>query len=793
MQIHNKRALWHMTGVAAAVALVGCGGGSTVESLPSPTPTPVEYTLSGSAVKGPLVKAKVSVYKLTEDGKRGDKLGEGTSVAGGGYNIKYNDYDGPILVEVEATDETEMLDEATGKTVKPVGLKLSAALTPTFVGGARTLTVQVNPLTTNAVEDAIRKGGLTKEKIEQANKDLRESVGFDPLSDAPEFDENNKPKNKAGVMLAAISKLANDGDVDACKDKADQAAKIKCAVEELGKAPLGELKIPALQTKIQQVADAAGVTAPVVQPSTGTPVQAGAIAQAKALMANLRSNAKALDASDLSLQTEATALQKEVDQAVAPVVDSTFEMLRTMDFGAQLLEDAQNNSGRYQGNRVGTQYGAGCTVYTDAKDNDGNYTFATTATTKDNAKIFGCSSYITVNRNVFDSTTGINNTWRWRHRLLAWPKADAAGTYVVKTQARREYGTCQYATGNCGSFTQNFMGTANQAKPDPTTSINDVSNYSVQRGHEGLADFTRTFVDGNLTALKLIGTTAPSLKYQGFAVSPVLDNGNGRYHEVQLDVVKSEANGVQRLSLNGADSFIKFFSRNNAGETYFVSSIGVGKDSFIEAPADLDKRDGTEKFDMRIGFVAGNSAIRGQLAASDAKWDKSKTFYAPTKVTFGGRLERRTNGSSDWVEFLRGSLVMDVLDFANFSSNQPVSASNPQTMRATLNAVMTIPTRPVLNLNNFVFNSVDRGAAGDTVTMTGQYRQGAVVINLEGNDGSAANGHRPVVTMTSSEGIKLVYDGSKTVHPMTKNDVSVGQFNETTKRLDYADNTFEQF
>ena len=160
VQIDNKRALWHMTGVAAAVALVGCGGGSTSESLPPPTPTPVEYTLSGSAVKGPLVKAKVSAYKLTADGKRGDKLGEGTSVAGGGYSIKYNDYDGPILVEVEATDETEMLDEATGGTVKPVGLKLSAAVVPEFTaGGAKSLTVQVNPLTTNAVADAVQKGG----------------------------------------------------------------------------------------------------------------------------------------------------------------------------------------------------------------------------------------------------------------------------------------------------------------------------------------------------------------------------------------------------------------------------------------------------------------------------------------------------------------------------------------------------------------------------------------------------------------------------------------------------------
>jgi hypothetical protein len=768
-----------LVSVCAAAALIGCGSG------PDDTAVPVEYTLGGTAVKGPLNKAKVSVYKLGADGARGEKLAEGLSGAGGVYQVKYKDYTGLVLLEVEATDDTEMADEATGLTVKPVGLVLKAALQPTFVGTARDTKVHVNPLTTNAVEDAVRKGGLTAARIEQANKDLRESVGFDPLGEAPEFDESNKPKNRAGVVMAAISQLARDGDVEACKSASDTAAKVKCVVAELGKSAVGELKIPALQAKIDQVAIAANVEPPKVQPPTNTPPSEGTvITQAKILMAALRSNAKALDATDLSLQKELNTLQDEVDGGVMPVVDSTSEMLRTLDFGVQLLEDARSGRPVYSLNRVGTQYGAGCIVYTDD-------TFTTAATSSQNSITVGCGSYTNLIRNAMDSNvTKVVNTWRWRHLLLISPKTGEQGTYIVKTTARREYGTCQ--NGNdlsmpCGTFTQRNTG-ADRGKPLPEQE--GFSTYSVVRGNEGTADFTRTFISNELTGLKLVGTLAPSLNYNVASnMSPVLDNGNGRYHEVALNFVKTTSSSSQRLSVAGEDAVIKFFTRNLSGDTVFKSSIGIGKDSFLEVPANPDARDGTEKFDLRIGYVVGNSAIRGQLAASDAKWDKSGTSYAPTKVNFSGRLERRVSGDSAWVEFLRGSLVMDVIDYDKLDNRFPESANNVLKMKATLNAVVTIPTRPVLNVNNLIVNSTEKGAAGSTSSMTGQYRQGSVVINFEGAD----DGSKSTVTLTSSEGVKLVWDADKKIHPMSKGDIKIGEFNEANGKLSYADGTFEEF
>jgi hypothetical protein len=47
--------------------------------------------------------------------------------------------------------------------------------------------------------------------------------------------------------------------------------------------------------------------------------------------------------------------------------------------------------------------------------------------------------------------------------------------------------------------------------------------------------------------------------------------------------------------------------------------------------------------------------------------------------------------------------------------------------------------------------------------------------------------------MEGAEGVKLSFDQAKTVHPMTKSDFKVGEFNSQTNRLTYADGTFEQF
>lgn len=814
-----QKSIFKMSLVAAAVALTACGG-----DVASITEQPSGFAVSGNAVKGPMHKAAVVAYKVNADGTKGDVLGSATTAADGSYSIPVTGYTGLVLVEVMATADTTMFDEGTGRSIAPpVGFTLRASVASPASGAAQggNLSVQVNPLTEMAVAAAVaRPGGLSVANVEAANAILRTVYGFSPTDDAPLF-VNNVPQNKAASILYAISNAAKDNDFEVCAGATDAANKIKCVVEEMAKkGPQDAGVANALTLQLAVVAKLDGVPAtavPVIK--TDVPpasAETTAVAQAKALLASLRSNAKALDASDLSLQTKLNEVNSSVQNSVAPVVESTFEMLRTMDFGVQLLEDAQNGTPVYRASRMGTPYGAGCTLYTDdtfaipavppaaptpapkqvsevvaVQVSEQPQAAAEVVAPSTAPVTVGCSSYQYVNRDVPDATTGVNNTWRWRHRVLIAPKAGSPGTYVVKTQARREYGTCEFSTGNCGTFTYTFAGTPDQAKPVTTDSYPNNSAYSVQRGEEGTAEFTRTIAGGSVTALNLTGTTAPSLLYRGLGVNPVLDNGNGRRHEVDLAVAKVTEGNVQKLVLS-KDAFIKFFSRDKLGDpTVFRSSIGIGKDSYIQAPVVADAKDGTEAFKLSIGYVAGNSALRGSLEATNAVWDKSKTEYMPTKMVFGGRLETRATPTSEWADFLRGNLTIEAVNFAAFDSSKPVSSTNPQTMKATLNVAVTIPNRPVLAVKDMMIVGADMGQNNSSFTLSGQYVQGSLVVNVNGT--AASNGGDSKVNLESSTGIKLDFDSSKAVHPMTKSGIKVGEYNSDTQRLNYVDGTFEQY
>lgn len=782
-----QKSIFKMSLVAAAVALTACGG-----DVASITEQPSGFTVSGNAVKGPMHKAAVVAYKVNADGTKGDVLGRATSAADGSYSIPVTGYTGLVLVEVTATADTTMFDEGTGRSIAPpVGFTLRASVASPASGAAQggNLSVQVNPLTEMAVAAAVaRPGGLSVDNVEAANAVLRTVYGFSPTDDVPVF-VNNVPQNKAASVLYAISNAAKDNDLEACAGAADTANKIKCVVEEMAKkGPQDAAVANALTLQLAVVAKLDGVPATAV-PTINTDVpptsaETTAVAQAKALMASLRSNAKALDASDLSLQTKLNEVNSSVQNSVAPVVESTFEMLRTMDFGVQLLEDAQNGSKVYRANRMVTP-GAGCTLYTDD-------TFATPATSA--PVTVGCSSYVQLNRYVDDGFVGENKAWRWRHRLLISPKEGSPGTYVVKTQVRREFGFCQYPRGHidgCGTFSYTFAGTPDQAKrviPDNSANGQPDPNFFVQRGEEGTAEFMRTITGGSVTALNLTGKTAPSLVYP-YVDSAVLENGNGRRHEVDLAVAKVTEGNVQKLVLS-KDAFIKFFSRDKLGDpTVFRSSIGIGKDSYIQAPVVTDAKDGTEAFKLSIGYVAGNSALRGSLEATNAVWDKSKTEYMPTKMVFGGRLETRATPTSEWVDFLRGSLSIEAVNFAAFDSSKPVSSTNPQTMKATLNAAVTIPTRPVLAVRDLMMVSSDMGPSDNTGTLSGQYVQGSLVINVSGKSGG---GQPDKLALESSTGVKLDYDASKTVHPMTKSGIKVGEFDSGARELNYVDGTYDR-
>lgn len=130
------------TCLATAGLLVACGGSDD----------PVETTVSGAVVKGPVIGAEVCAYKATSAGK-GDKLLCVTSGAAGAYSLKL-DYAGDIVIEAAGG---EYLDEATGAT-KPLTDPMQVVVSAQ--GG--TTTGIVTPLTTVAYNfSKSANGGVT--------------------------------------------------------------------------------------------------------------------------------------------------------------------------------------------------------------------------------------------------------------------------------------------------------------------------------------------------------------------------------------------------------------------------------------------------------------------------------------------------------------------------------------------------------------------------------------------------------------------------------------------------------
>jgi hypothetical protein len=114
MKIAKLKSPWLGAVVTLSALLGGCGGGG------SSTASVAETTVSGDVVKGPIAKAKVSLYKTTTDGKQGDLLTQTTTDDKGHYSATVSGYTGVVTVVASVVNgTTSMCDEATGQTIAP--------------------------------------------------------------------------------------------------------------------------------------------------------------------------------------------------------------------------------------------------------------------------------------------------------------------------------------------------------------------------------------------------------------------------------------------------------------------------------------------------------------------------------------------------------------------------------------------------------------------------------------------------------------------------------------------------
>ena len=177
--------------------------------------SPTTVDVNGSAAKGFLSNADVSVYSVS-DGMRNQLLARTSTDATGAFQIKTLPADvGPVLIEISANANTRMLDESMGDIAAPTKLVLRAAV-PDI---AQTDAIHVNVLSEIAAASVERAHKLNANTITAANNAVASEFlnGASVITTKPlkvsEYDSNANPASRQLTkLLTAITVSAHNGD-----------------------------------------------------------------------------------------------------------------------------------------------------------------------------------------------------------------------------------------------------------------------------------------------------------------------------------------------------------------------------------------------------------------------------------------------------------------------------------------------------------------------------------------------------------------------------------------------------
>ncbi len=190
----RSKTLAALAATALAVILAACGGGSGT-TTPA---TPVTTTISGSAVKGPVSGATVTV----KNAATGAVLGTTTTGAGGAYSLGV-EFTGDVVVEVSGGTYT---DEATGASTV-----LATPLRVVLNANGGNVTGIVTPLTTMAYTHAFQGSTtVTKSAFDTRAQALASQFGLPDVNLATTLPQVTGTTNAYGEALRALSRYMAD-------------------------------------------------------------------------------------------------------------------------------------------------------------------------------------------------------------------------------------------------------------------------------------------------------------------------------------------------------------------------------------------------------------------------------------------------------------------------------------------------------------------------------------------------------------------------------------------------------
>lgn len=769
--MYNKRLL--ATQLALAGLLTACGGGgsgsdsTTPPSTPSnPTTPPVttaSVKLSGTAAKGLMANADVAVYAVNPDGSAaGTPLASTTTDANGQYTLSFTgDKGAPYIVKVSAKADgsTTHADEVSGQAQPlPAGFAMRAAVVPDATGTVTT-SASITPFSEMAVAAAAKaNGGLNANNVGQAVSTVTQLLGFDPtkVAAATVGTAKGADEQKLAVMLTAVSKLANTGDLGCASGSSGD--KVKCVVETLAAAAKADsIKLAAgsgsaakdvsaalsgavtaivsddkfadkidKATLVSVVANLGCTTNCTAAPGGGagaTPDPlATAIASAKLMFTQLRTDFSRLlsrgGASALAsggVNQEAAGFGTAMTDVQVPL-EVLAKDLATMTMAVDLYNDymagrvTNPNRGRADGSLVVLGAGVnpasvsavGCTLFADT----GNVVIATR---KEDVKQIGCAARYRVERSV--QTNGSTLTREWRHAFTIVPASDGSFDYTARARLRE---TQCAPTGSCTTLSNVALQTsasdasygmfAGKLTPTLSGSLGSITAVAVKgelpaaMGDDGktITGFKHTIdVSGSITAS---GATTPG---QAAKQTSSLSGS--------IAAVDASGKSLGALTLKSATI-----------ESWPVSWDASGREVAPDSPRAVAPAGATlAALSANVVLAKGGAEFEGTLTLDKSAWDKGGTSLSPTRAVLAGTLRNVSAASS--VAFVQGRLEMGTTGWAGFDDTKPPAADNSHGMTLAFTGSVTATGRPTLELSMGT-SMVNDSATARPQQATMQYR-----------------------------------------------------------------------
>jgi hypothetical protein len=750
--------------IALALALAGCGGGGApAPGAPVASTSGPERTVQGTAAKGLIKGARVSVYALDAQGVRGaNALATAITGADGTYKLQIAASVQNFVIEVTAAPGAVMADEATGTDLAlPEGMKLRSVVTLAS-NAAGTYEGTVSPLTEMAARTAeTADGKLPQQAVAQAKSNVRTLLGFDPETVKPVNSNSaaaataSEDEKNQSLALAAISKMGSTASADC--GQSTPGERIACVVSKLassvkvtdGQPSLEQNRLAQFRDAVQAVADDKVINRtgknkvigiPVLTPAPTTPLVVKAtptqLEATKALFGSLRTNLRALNEGD-AFRSTADAIKADLNGTVAPLGNDVGGLSSLAVSAIDLLDSIR------AGNSYSTQV--------EVRNNH-----VRTSPAMSTSIANGEGSCEIVQSPLSITCSVVQNSYLPGSSATSY--ADGTRVYATRTLKLepKEGSTTGYRyTASLEKLTAQYQGASMVGTP-AKQAIGDTFS----------GDMTLARTGAPLTQLAVKGRLPGRLNANG-----VLDSD---YEDWSLNVARSaEAGGTTLYKLAGE------FSAIRAGQP--AGTVVIDDTSFLRVALQESGQvapNAVNELQLTLRGIMGGTTVNGTLRASQDKQDKSRTTQVPTRLSFEGSLKHLD------ATVFSGHVALTRDGYENYDASAAESATNFVADTVEIGGTLSVPNRPALSLT---LGATRTGP--DATDISAQYRDGTSVINASVT--AKAGERHPLVKVSSADGVAFSFTSTSAPVPVTKDGAVAAQLDLAKGIITYIDGSTE--